>query len=45
MILAPGDIAATEHNIVTSESLFRLGFVGNLLAFTVNIFGAKPIKK
>jgi Domain of unknown function (DUF4386) len=38
MILVPGDSAATAMNIVTSESLFRLGFVGNLVTFTVNIF-------
>ena len=45
MILVPGDTAATSMNIVASESLFRLGFVGNLLAFTVNIFVAVLLYK
>lgn len=52
MILVPGDAAATASNIVTSELLFRLGFVSNLVAFTVNIFVAlllykllKPVNK
>lgn len=45
MILVPGDSAATSMNIVASESLFRLGFVGNLLAFTVNIFVAVLLYK
>lgn len=36
MILVPGDATAT--NLVASDSLFRLGFVANLLAFTVNLF-------
>ena len=52
MIIVPGDAAATASNIVTSESLFRLGFVSNLVAFTVNIFVAlllykllKPVNK
>ena len=52
MIIVPGDTAATATNIVTSESLFRLGFVSNLVAFTVNIFVAlflykllKPVNK
>jgi Domain of unknown function (DUF4386) len=45
IILVPGDAAATANNIVTSESLFRLGFVTNLLAFTVNIFVAVLLYK
>jgi hypothetical protein len=45
MILVPGDAAATAHNIVASESLFRLGFMSNLLAFTVNIFVAVLLYK
>ena len=52
MIIVPGDAAATANNIVASESLFRLGFVSNLVAFTVNIFVAlllykllKPVNK
>jgi hypothetical protein len=45
VILVPGDAAATANNIVASESLFRLGFVGNLLAFTVNIFVALLLYK
>jgi hypothetical protein len=52
MIIVPGDAAATVSNIVTSESLFRLGFVSNMVAFTVNIYVAlllykllKPVNK
>jgi len=45
MIIVPGDAAATANNIVTSESLFRLGFVSNLVAFTVNIFVALLLYK
>ena len=52
MLIVPGDAAATASNIVTSESLFRLGFVSNLVAYTVNIFVAlflykllKPVNK
>jgi len=52
MLIVPGDAAATANNIVTSESLFRLGFMSNLIAFTVNIFVAlllykllKPVNK
>jgi len=45
MLIVPGDAAATANNIVTSESLFRLGFVSNLIAFTVNIFVALLLYK
>ncbi len=52
MIIVPGDAAATASNIVSSESLFRLGFVSNLVAYAVNIFVAlflykllKPVNK
>ena len=45
MIVVPGDAAATANNIVASESLFRLGFVSNLIAFTVNVFVAVLLYK
>jgi hypothetical protein len=45
VILVSGDAAATAHNILASESLFRLGFVSNLLAFTVNVFVAVLLYK
>jgi hypothetical protein len=45
LLIVPGDAAATAHNIVTSESLFRLGFMSNLLAFTVNVFVALLLYK
>jgi hypothetical protein len=45
MILVSGDATATATNIVASESLFRLGFVCNLLAFTINIFVAVLLYK
>lgn len=52
LLIVPGDAATTAHNIVSSESLFRLGFVSNLITFTINIFVAlllyqllKPVNK
>jgi hypothetical protein len=33
-----GDAAATASNIMTSETLFRFGIVGNLFTFIANIF-------
>jgi hypothetical protein len=52
MLIVPGDAASTANNIVASESLFRLGFVSNLVAYSVNIFVAlflyrllKPVNK
>jgi len=33
-----GDATATSNNIMASESLFRLGIVGNLFTFIANIF-------
>jgi len=52
MLIVAGDAAATAHNIVASESLFRLGFMSNLIAFTINVFVAlllykllKPVNK
>ncbi len=45
MLIVPGDAAATAHNIVAGEALFRLGFVSNLLAFTVNVFVALLLYK
>ncbi len=52
LLIVAGDAATTAHNIVASESLFRLGFMSNLIAFTVNVFVAlllykllKPVNK
>ncbi|MCP4418089.1 MAG: DUF4386 domain-containing protein [Chloroflexi bacterium] len=35
--IVPGDAATTAHNIMASEGLFRLGFVGGLIAQTIQI--------
>jgi hypothetical protein len=45
MIIVPEDAAATANNIVASESLFRLGFMSNLITFTVNVFVAVLLYK
>lgn len=52
MLIVPGDAATTAHNILTSEVLFRLGFMSNLMTFTINVFVAlllyqllKPVNK
>lgn len=52
LLIVPGDAATTAHNILTSESLFRLGFMSNLMTFTINVFVAvllyqllKPVNK
>ena len=37
-LILPGDIAGTIHNIMASESLFRLGIMSALLTQLVNIF-------
>jgi len=51
-LIVAGDAATTAHNIVASESLFRLGFMSNLITFTINVFVAvllyqllKPVNK
>lgn len=36
-LIVSGDVAATTHNIIASESLFRLGIVSNILVPTVGI--------
>ncbi len=36
-LIVPGDVVATTHNIMESESLFRLGLVSNILVPTVGI--------
>lgn len=52
LLIVPGDAATTAHNILTSEWLFRLGFMSNLMTFTINVFVAvllyqllKPVNK
>lgn len=44
-LIVPGDAATTANNIVASESLFRLGFVSDLVAQTIYIFLALVLYK
>ena len=37
-LIAPGDAAATAHNIMASESLFRLGIASYLISQLAFIF-------
>ena len=34
-LIVPGDVPTTANNIMTSESLFRIGFVSDLISATV----------
>jgi len=36
-IIVPGDAAATAHNVVTSEALFRLGIVVDVVTFASDV--------
>ncbi len=37
-LFVPGDMAATANNIMANESLFRLGFVSDLIMMTIFVF-------
>jgi hypothetical protein len=44
-IIVPGDTATTANNIIKSESLFRIAFVGDLIMITSGLFVALVLYK